>query len=118
MSFPVGSNYGNNLYGVVTMYDNDKNVIGQTVKDNDHQIGYAMDDGNSYSFTSKLKDPLVITGEHESDYVQFTIGGLSWQSKSPNGGVSCTVGGWDPRDGPVCGLRFGDRNAVSPQYAV
>lgn len=112
------SNYGNNLYGVVTMYDNDKNVIGQTVKDDGHPIGYAMDDGNSYSFTSKLKDPLVITGEHENDYVQFTIGGLSWQSKSPNGGASCSVGGWDPRDGPVCGLRWGNQNAVSPQCAV
>ena len=112
------SDYGNNLYGVVTMYDNNKNVIGQTAKDDDHPIGYAMDDGNSYSFTSKLKDPLVITGEHENDYVQFTIGALSWQSKSPNGGGSCTVGGWDPRDGPVCDSRFGNQNAVSPLKRV
>ncbi len=96
------------------MYDNDKNVIGQTAKDGDHLIGYAMDAGKSYSFTSKLSDPLVITGEHENDYVQFTIGTLSWQSKSPNGGASCKVGGWDPMDGPVCRLRYGNQNAVSP----
>ena len=96
------TNYGNNLWGVVKMFDNDKNVIGQTITDADHPIGYAMDDGNSYSFTSKLPQPLVITGEHENDYVQFTYGGLSWQSKTPNGGGSCTVGGWDPRDGPIC----------------
>lgn len=108
------ANYSNNLYGVVTMYDNDKNVIGQTATDGDHPNGYAMDDGNSYSFTSKLADALVITGEHENDYVQFTIGALNWQSKSPNGGATCTVGGWDPRDGPVCdGLLDDSQNAVS-----
>ena len=107
------SNFGNDLYGVVKMYDNAKNVIGQTVQDDDHPIGYPMDAGNSYSFSSKLSDPLVITGEHAQDYVQFTIGALSWQSKTSNGGASCTVGGWNPRDGPVCGLRIGNENAVS-----
>ena len=113
------SNYGNNLYGVIKMYDDKKNVIGQTVTDQDHPIGYPMDAGNSYHFNSKLKDPLVITGEHENDYVQFTIGSLSWQSKTPDGGATCTVGGWDPRDGPVCGLSlYPDQNAVSPLRAV
>ena len=62
-------NSSNNLYGVVKMYDNAKNVIGQTVQDDNHPIGYPMDDGNSYSFSSSLLDPLVITGEHEQDYV-------------------------------------------------
>ena len=103
----------NNLYGSVTMYDNAKNVIGRTVQDDVHPFGYAMDDGKSYSFSSKLSDPLVITGEHENDYVQFTIGTLKWQSKTPNGGASCKVGGWDPRDGPLCHLRAGNQNAVS-----
>ena len=41
-------------------------------------------------------------GEHENDYIQFTIGGLSWESRTPNGGASCSVGGWHPRDGPIC----------------
>ena len=95
------------------MKDNNKAIIGSTVIDDNHPIGYAMDDGNSYSFTSRLPNPLTITGEHENDYVQFTYGSLSWQSKTPNGGGSCTVGGWDPRDGPVCGLRTGNQNAVS-----
>ena len=107
------TNYGNNLYGKITMKDNNKAIIGQTDNDDDHPIGYAMDDGNPYSFESKLPHPLVITGEHKSDYVQFTYGDLSWQSKTPNGGGSCTVGGWDPRDGPVCDSRVGDQNAVS-----
>lgn len=107
------ADWGKNLYGSVVMKDNNKNIIGQTDNDNDHPNGYAMDDGSSYSFTSKLPHPLVITGEHENDYVQFTYGGLSWQSKTPNGGGSCTVGGWDPRDGPVCNDLFApDQNAV------
>ena len=107
------TNYGNNLYGIITMKDNNKAIIGQTDTDDNHPIGYPMDDGNSYSFESKLPHPLVITGEHENDYVQFTYGDLSWQSKTPNGGGSCTVGGWDPRDGPICDSRFGNQNAVS-----
>ncbi|KAL9066984.1 MAG: hypothetical protein Q9161_007228 [Pseudevernia consocians] len=106
------SNEDDNLYGNVVMKDNNKAIIGSTVIDDSHPIGYAMDVGNSYSFSSKLPNPLVITGEHENDYVQFTYGSLSWQSKTPNGGGSCTVGGWNPRDGPVCGLRVGDQNAV------
>ena len=110
------SNNSNNLYGVMKMYDNAKNVIGQTVQDDNHPIGYAMDAGNPYSFSSKLSDPLVITGEHENDYVQFTIGALSWQSTNPKGGASCTVGGWDPSDGPVCDSRV--ENAVSLPRAV
>ena len=92
-------NYGNNLYGNVVFKDNNKNTIAQSVIDDDHLIGYAMDDGNSYTFTSVLPNPLVITGEHENDDVQFTYGGLSWQSKTPSGGASCSVGGWDPREG-------------------
>ena len=95
------------------MVDNNKVTIGQTVNDKNHPIGYPMDDGKSYSFDSKLPHPLVITGEHENDYVQFTYGGLSWQSKTPNGGGSCTVGGWDPRDGPICDDLLGvNQNAV------
>lgn len=106
------TNYDNNLYGNVVMKDNNKAIIGSTVNDDDHPIGYGMNNGHPYSFSSKLPNPLIITGEHENDYVQFTYGSLSWQSKTPNGGGSCTVGGWNPRDGPVCHSRVGDQNAV------
>ena len=59
------------------MKDANHVIIGQTVNDNDHSFGYAMDDGNSYSFTIKLPKPLVITGEHGKDSVQFTYGSVS-----------------------------------------
>lgn len=101
-----------NLYGSVLLVDNNKATIGQSVINADNPVGYAMDSGKSYSFDSKLPNPIVITGEHENDYVQFTYGSVSWQSKGPNDGGSCTVGGWNPRDGPVCDLRFGSQNAV------
>ena len=95
------------------MYDNNKAVIGETVVDHDHPIGYPMNAASSYSFGSKLPQPLVITGEHANYYVQFTYGGLSWQSKTPNGGGRCEVGGWDPRDGPICNDLLGaNSNAV------
>lgn len=64
-----------------TVKDNNKAIIGSTVNSDDHPIGYAMDDGTSYSFSSKLPNPLIVTGEHEHDDVQFTYGSLSWQSK-------------------------------------
>ncbi|KAL8652672.1 MAG: hypothetical protein Q9210_002548 [Variospora velana] len=90
-----------NLLAYVKMVDDKKLPIGETQVSNG-EAGVHIDDGNPYSFNSKLLNPLVITGEHQDDYVQFTIGGLSWQSKEPNGGASCTVGGWDPRQGPIC----------------
>lgn len=104
--------YSKNLYGNVVMMDNNKNIIGKTVNDIKHPIGYHMDNDNPYSFTSVLPHPLVITGEHENDYVQFTYGNLSWQSKTPNGGGTCTVGGWDPRDGPNCASKAAHQDAV------
>lgn len=106
------TNQDANLYGDVTMVDNNKATIGQTVIDTTNPIGMPMDVGNSYSFLSKLPNPLIITGEHDKDYVQFTLGALSWQSKTPNGGGYCNFGEWNPKDGPVCGLRTGDENAV------
>lgn len=80
---------GRSLYGNLLTYrfaiflkDNNKAIIGQTANDDDHRIGYAMDDSDSYSFNSKLPNSLVITGEHENDYVQFTYGTLSWHSNA------------------------------------
>ena len=103
-----------NLYAIINLKDGKGNDIGDTnVDPSTDPIGDGINVGASYSFTSKLPNPLVVTGEHENDYVQFTYGGLNWQSKTPSGGAYCNVGGWDPKDGPVCGLRTGNQNAVN-----
>ena len=101
-----------NLYANIHMVDNAKNLIGDT-DTSPNPAGASINAGDSYSFqpANKLPYPLVVTGEHKGDYIQFTYGGLSWQSKSPNGGASCNNGGWDPRQGPSCG-RF-TQNAVN-----
>ena len=97
------------------MYDNAGNDIGDTpVDETKDPIGKPINAADPYSFASKLSLPLVITGEHENDYVRFTLGSLSWTSRTTTGPATCKNGGWDPRDGPVCGQRFGDQNAVSP----
>ena len=92
----------------ITMYDNDKNVIGQTDQSGN---GPAINIKDPLSFTSKLAQPMVVVGEHENDYIQFTIGTLSFKSSDTN---MCHVGGWDPRDGPSCrGRQSGPVTAVS-----
>ncbi len=102
-----------NIFAIVTLYDDNKNVIGQTPTDDEHPIGKAINVKDPYNFDSKLPQVIVITGEHENDYVQFAYGNLQWTSRTTNGPATCSNGGWDPRDGPVCDLRFGDQNAVN-----
>ena len=102
-----------NLYAIVKLYDNDKTVIGETPTNATNPIGEPINTSDPYNFASKLPNAIVITGEHENDYVQFTYGGLSWTSRTTTGPATCSNGGWDPRDGPVCGLRIGDQNAVN-----
>lgn len=106
-----------NLFAVITMYDNSKTVIGQTDTSQD-SIGAGINAGDPYSFTSKLPQPLIVTGEHEGDYIQFQYGSLQWTSRTTTGPATCSNGGWDPRDGPVCGLRFGDTNAVCISFLL
>lgn len=103
-----------NLFAIIHLKDGSGNDIGGTSVDpNTNPIGDGINAGSSLSFSSKLPNPLVVTGEHQNDYIQFTYGGLSWQSKMPNGGAYCNNGGWDPRSGPICRSRFGNQNAVN-----
>lgn len=94
------------------MVNADGEATGQTVINDTYPLGMPINVGNPYSFLPTLSLPIVITGEHEGDYIQFTQGDLSWTSRTTTGVANCTNGGWDPRDGPVCGLRYGDQNAV------
>lgn len=104
-----------NLFAIIHLKDGAGNDIGDTSVDSTKDpIGMGINDGSSYKFPSKLPNVLEVTGEHEHDYIQFKYGDLEWQSKQPNGGGHCNNGGWDPRSGPICGLRFvGNRNAVN-----
>lgn len=92
-----------NLYAIVKLLDNDKNVIGETTVDPaNNPIGDSINDGDSLSFNSKLPHPIIITGEHQNDYVQFMYGDLSWTSRTTEGPATCSNGGWDPREGSSC----------------
>ena len=93
-----------NLYANVTLLDNNKHVIYQTPASyfDNNGLGEPINANSGTSIQGPLQHPLAITGEHENDYIQFTYGSLSWQSKQANGGAQCSVGGWNPRDGPVC----------------
>ena len=59
-------------------------------------ISDGINNGLLHNFTSELPNALLVTEEHELDYIQFTYGELSRQSKTSNGGAYCNNGGWDP----------------------
>lgn len=102
-----------NLFAIVNLKDNNHNDIGDTnTSPATNPIGDPINASDPLSFTSKLPMPLVIVGEHRNDYVQFSYGDLHWTSKTTSGPATCSNGGWDPRDGPVCGSRGGSTLAV------
>lgn len=95
-----------NLLGDITLKDDKGNVIGQTNLDNNSIVGVSINSGDPYSLKSKLVDPLVVVGEHQGNYVRFTIGDQSWTSNDEvqDGKAGCKKpGGWDPKEGPSCG---------------
>ncbi|KAI4129589.1 MAG: hypothetical protein LQ338_002163 [Usnochroma carphineum] len=100
----------NNLFAKITMYDNDKAVIGQT---NGDPLDNPINVADPLNFQSKLPYPLVVVGEHENDYVQFNYNGLQFTSRDTSGKATCSNGGWDPRNGPKCNLQSVKSVAVS-----
>lgn len=101
-----------NLFAQIKMFDNNKAVIGETKMDH-NPLGDPINNANAMYFQSKLPHPLQVIGEHQNDYVQFDYNGLRFTS----GDAQCSVGGWDPKNGPLCGPGvFGSppRFAVSP----
>lgn len=100
-----------NLFAIVNMSDNNENSIGDTPTGPGSPLGAPINTADPYSFTSKLPMPLVIVGEHQHDYVQFTYGNLQWTSRTTDGPAKCSNGGWDPRSGSMCNGRF-HQNAV------
>lgn len=102
-----------NLFADVTVMDSENNVIGKTAINATYPLGMPINVGDTYAFlVNDSSTQLMITGEHAGDYIQFTLGSLSWKSRTTTGVATCSNGGWDPRDGPICGQRYGSQNAV------
>lgn len=102
-----------NLFAIINLKDGAGNDIGNTkVDQKKNSFGDGINADSSLSFNSKLPHALVITGEHQNDYIQFIYDGLSWQSKTPDGGAHRNKGGWDPKGGAACNFRFATQNAV------
>ena len=92
-----------NLFAIITMYDNNKAIIGQTnVNPDTNPLGDPINDATPLSFQSKLPFPLLVVGEHRGDYIQFEYNGLHFTSRDKEGDANCSNGGWDPRRGPKC----------------
>ena len=103
-----------NLFALIRLVDDKKNEIGAITANDTDSLGVPINAKDPYSFTSKLPMPIVITGEHRGDYVQFTYGGTSWRSTTKTGPATCSNGGWDPKGGPHCSPNpnFIDQNSV------
>ena len=106
-----------NLFASVTVKDSDGNVLGETTVNDTYPLGMPINVGDTYafSFNELASTALMITGEHAGDYIQFTLGTLSWTSRTTTGVATCRNGGWDPKDGPICAprtQRHREQNAV------
>lgn len=65
-----------NLFANITMYDNNIASIGQTtINEATSPLGDPINVSDPFQFNSTLPYPLVVTGEHEYDYVQFDYNG-------------------------------------------
>ncbi|KAL8812727.1 MAG: hypothetical protein Q9223_002253 [Gallowayella weberi] len=97
----------------VTIYDVGGNKIGfQSVKE-----AGATD---PLPVKSKLEDPLIVTPEHQHDYIQFALGTEKFDSRQHDQTALswCDTGGWDPREGPTCGGRGYQKLSVSTRYLL
>lgn len=103
-----------NLFALIRLVDDKKNEIGAITANDTDPLGVPINAKDPYSFTSKLPMPIVVTGEHRGDYIQFTYGGTSWRSTTTMGPATCSNGGWDPKGGPQCSSNpnVSNRNSV------
>jgi hypothetical protein len=66
--------------------------------------GQPISAGQSLSIQETgMNNPLVVTGEHTNDYIQFSYGTASWTSGTTDGDNNCTLKGSDwNKEGPKC----------------
>lgn len=98
----------NNLYANITIYDNDKNIIGQTPIDKLDPLGNGINISDVYTMDSNLTDAPTVVGEHQGDYIQFKLGSQAWTSRTTTGSYVCRNGGWNPSEGPHCRPKFSE----------
>ena len=89
-----------NLYAIVDLWAPDGSVI-YAEDDPDRPLGLQINDKDALNITSSY-GTLIIVGEHEHDYIQFTSGKNSWTSGTTSGPATCSMLGhnWDP-NGPT-----------------
>jgi len=80
------------LFGTVTVKDNVGNVLC-----GGSDLIVSLNDKNPGKLNcQQLPYPIMITGEHVGDYVQFNYGSESWRSTDKAGsGAWCNTGVWD-----------------------
>ena len=93
-----------NLYARMTITGSDNKVLYET-KSGTSAPGVPINDAHPL----RLKEPgmsqeLVVTGEHQKDYIQFTYGTVKWVSGQQVGDAHCTLNGpdWNPKGPPNC----------------
>jgi hypothetical protein len=88
-----------NLYADVSIAAPDGHSIYQT-EQSTSSPGQPIDDADPLHLDTSF-GPLIITGEHEHDYIQFESGGNSWLSGTTTGPATCQLVGDDwNKDGP------------------
>lgn len=78
------------------MFDDSKSEIGRAGFKHNSGDGDPIDcgDGDPFSWKTKLPDSLDMTPEARHQYIQFSIGSLSWTTRDSKGDKQCKVGGW------------------------
>lgn len=103
-----------NLRAYVALNDSTGKTIGTSGDSN--TLGPEINANDPYNLQSSLPNPITITGEHTNDYVQFSYGGLQWQSgdTQQNGGNPyCDTQPWSQNSGCIGGLAGATTSVVS-----
>ena len=92
-----------NLYAQLSITGADGKSI-YTTPQSTSSPGQRINAGQSLSIQETgMSNPLMVTGEHTNDYIQFSYGTASWVSGTTDGDNNCTLKGSDwSKEGPKC----------------